>query len=333
MSNAQARTNDPNWVINDMEVSIASTSNNLYTNGLQQVLVRFWVKAMLNNQEVKLTPAEVRNLRVVHHGNMQALPINNSGAGWSVSDIDNGYDFHPDPGAVNPPGNKPGGEEFYFYLSARDVRAGIKVPLAIMLTGDNNRKYCTNGRSWSSNGDEDYFDVFPSTLEIMPRAPETYPINNFVFEKTSSTRTADEIAQSPVFTDVYSLALHSGAGTQIDLKEVVCTPKGMIQWAAPNNDETFASYTGYAEPGSTTLVWNTSDSVPTGPSAKPTLSSSERGKGQFVLVGRVNIPYQHAHENGPCRAQLIDAFGNPHEVIVSFRDKTPEGRFTLVIKK
>ena len=315
---------DPYWYINDMEVH-TDTAPHIYANGLQQVKLTLGVKALDGRgTEVRLTQSEKNNLQVVMYRNAsQVLPVDEFDAlGWSVSRQYTGYEYFPVNNAKATFEPKAGFEYFEFYVSCQSLAAGGQtIGLAFMVTGDNGRRFCSNGSSWYEDGTPDRGTSHDKPgANITVHRPPRYAQDNFIlsefFDLPSTQLTAG------IFNRRCTLTLQTAPSQTIALKSMSLVPKGMIMWESNLPDDQLSSAVGYVEPGKTSIQWN--PALPQSVVPLPSTSAAVQGKGSLVLCGRVDIKQSQGGFRGPCALSLVDVFGNQHDLSLRFDPKNRE---------
>jgi len=315
---------DPYWYINDMEVH-TDTTPHIYANGLQQVKVTLGVKALDGRgAEVGLTQSEKDNLRIVMYRNAnQVLPFDEfDSLGWSASSRYKGYEYFPNSQVKASIGPKAGFEYFEFYVSCQSLAAaGQTIGLAFMVTGDNGRRFCSNGSSWYEDGTPDRGTSHDKPdANITVHRPPRYSQDNFILSEFFDLPSMH--LKAGIFNRRCTLTLQTAPSQTIALKSMSMLPKGMIMWESNLPDDQMSSFVGYVEPGKTQIQWNSA--LPQSVIPLPTLPAAVRDKGSLVLCGRFDIKQSQGGFRGPCDMSLVDVYGNEHHLTLRFDPKDRE---------
>lgn len=322
--------------------TVISPGTRLYANGRQQVAIEVLLEAVLGFEYATLTDAEVASIRLVHYNTGEELSD-----AWTISRTRNDYSFYPEPGrdasAITRP-SRTGDRKPYvieLYVSTTES-AGLSRKLALAITRESDELVViTNG--WTVPP----FDDLTSSVTLEIVDVPTYPIQNYTFEKqivrqvpfegdASQPGRAREDGGTPVFIANYHFTAVDNNNKTFIFKSLEVENGGMIQWSVKNPTETFASYTGYAVPGSDKIIY--SDDIELGNQHTPeeTVRENVKDKGTIVLAGDVDIPFHEdsaVYHGGPRDVTAIDQYGNAHELKVRFKDDSPTGRFDLVLYK
>lgn len=188
-------------------------------------------------------------------------------------------------------------------------------------TDEGQYEYITDGTESGFNG-----NVEVRTAEI----PTFQVPGNYTFERALKGGNGN----SDIFTWQYYLA---GANVQQPVVPFVSghmVPAGMIQWSDRNPSSTQASNVGYAPPKETTFHYN--PAIKLGSFFQPVAQAKDPKAGYLTIVlqGSNNIPYDSQsaiNHNGPCLVKAVDVYGNDHELEVSFKSSSPQGRLELVL--
>ena len=318
------KTLDPYWYVNNMEVH-TDTAPHIYANGLQQVKLTLGIKALDGRgNEVRLTQSERKNLQVVMYRNAShVLPFDEfDGLGWSVSRQYTGYEYFPANNLKASIGPKAGFEYFEFYVSCESLAAaGQTIGLAFMVTGDNGRRFCSNGLNWYENGAPDTSVKHDQPYaNITVHRPPRYAQDNFILSEFFDLPATQ--LHAGIFNRRCTLTLQTGVSQTVALKSMSLMPKGMIMWESNLPDDQLCSFVGYVEPGKTQIQWN--PALPQSVIPLPTLPAAIRDKGSLVLCGRVDLKQAQGGFRGPCAMSLVDVYGNQHDLSLRFDPKDRE---------
>ncbi|WP_367346549.1 hypothetical protein [Stenotrophomonas bentonitica] len=334
---------DPSFdEIPKFNATVISPGARLYANGRQQVAIEVVLEAVLGIESATLTDSEVASIRLVHYNTGEELSD-----AWTISRARNDYSFYPEPGrdaSAITRVSRTGDRKPYvieLYVSTTES-AGLSRKLALAITRESDGLVViTNG--WTVPP----FDDLTSSLTLEIVDVPTYSIQNYTFDKqivlqvpfegdVSQPGHAREDGGSPVFIANYHFTAVDNNNKTILFRTLEVENGGMIQWSVKNPLESFASYTGYAVPGSDDIIY--SDDIKLGDQHTPekTVRQNVKDKGTIVLVGDIDIPFHEdsaVKHGGPRGVTAIDQYGNDHELKVRFKDGTPTGRFDLVLFK
>lgn len=344
---------EPAWEITTFKLIRVSASDKAYTNGVQQI--KFKIELAFNDKLTGRpgvpTETELDSLTIAFADESRRLPPDTGSAtGWvtspgvaSAEDItyDKGYLSHPGT-AARPDAGHPGLSSSpqasvfrYFYVANRGG-AAQRLSLCAYVECDDGWKYLTNGKRFDDEGFEHVAD-HDSREDVVGVTPEAWSIDSYPWERDilSGDEGGSESRSHPDYNPDsvhrYTLSFKDPRGIVIGIRSMVVSPKGMIQWHDKVQGEYRACFTGYAQPGSTELIWDSA--VPVGPTALPTLSSADQKQAVIVLVGRQDIAYENGKPNGPLTLTTTDWYGNTNTLKVRFKSTIGEGRWTLVLYK
>lgn len=314
-----------NW-LNRITVSVASPSNRVYANGRQQVEI---VVVIEPRTGITLTAQEQRSVKLMVR-NRDSVPValpesQEDWLPWFFSRERNAYLEYPGnqrtPAPVTP-------DQLYtyrFYVSCASTGHGpsletLYVGITRHLDGAL-YEYVTDG----------FESDFNSKVELRTAEIPTYQVpGNYLFERNLVAGDGN----SDIYTWQYSLA---GAGVQQPVVRFVSAnlePAGMIQWVDRNPSITQASLVGYAPPGTTEFQYN--PFIQLGNVFKPVAQARNPRMGHVTLVLQAsnNIPYDSPsaiNQGGPCELTAVDVYGNDHQLLIRFKDPSPQGRHELVL--
>lgn len=304
------------------------SSTRLYHNGRQQVLIEVEVRVLKHGLDAELTQSEQDSVRLVMYNTGAEIPST-----WKIDDKWNEYYFYPESGLdeIRPAKARRVGERklyiFKLYVSTTEV-GGLSQKFALALTRD-----AGTPKIIVTNGKTPMFEDLMDDVTLQPVRPPTYALGNYEWEKNIMFT---EEGDTAVFVANYYLGVVGNDNQPIGMREMKVVDGGMIQWNDKVETETFASYTGYGQPGDSEAHYN--DDIPLG-SHKPegTVRSPIEGKGTVILVGAVDIPFDResaVNRGGPCAIEAVDDYGNTHALNVRFKQKDDtHGRFDLEIFK
>lgn len=339
----------PVWEITTFKLSRVSASDKAYTNGLQQIKFKIELAFTdkVTNKPGVPTAAELASLTIAFADGGNPLPVDTGATkkGWVVSPgvanaedatYDKGYLVHPDtsiPDAASPgTADSPLASTFrYFYISNRGGSAQ-SVSLCAFVKCDDGWTYLTNGKMFDNCGGE-HVAGHHSLKDVRGVTPEVGTIERYpwVRDILSGDEGGSEPRNNPDSVHRYTLSFVDTMGNVAGIRSMAVAPEGMIQWHDKVSGEYRACFTGYAQPGSTNLVWD--GSVPVGSTPLPTLPSADVKQGVVVLVGRQDIAYASGKPNGPLTLATTDWYGNTNTLKVRFDSAMGDGRWKLVLYK
>jgi hypothetical protein len=342
---------EPACTITTFTLTRISDSDKAYSNGLQQIKFKIELAFTRDGKPGVPSTSELASLTIAFADEPvpRPLPFEETGlSGWFNSpgvdraeDLKHykGYLFHPESSPVD--GDSSGDSASpsastnrYFYVANRRGSAQA-TSLCAHVTFDDGWTFLTNGMMFDNCGGEHVGDQ-NSRAEVRADVFAGAPIDRYPWVR--DTLSGDDIGEDgqgavippsdPDSVHRYSLSFNSPTGEPVGIRYMSVSAPGMIQWQDKVHGEEFACYTGYAQPGSLELIWNTS--LPTGPTAKPTLPTSNVQQGVFVLVGRQKVSYESGKENGPLIVSTTDWYGNADALKVKFASTSGSGRWKLV---
>jgi len=327
-NNAAEEPAEPSFdTIISFEPTVRS-STRLYHNGNQQVAIEVYFVATKNGEPAVLTPAEEESIRLVMYNTGGEIPST-----WHVDDAWKEYDYYPESGltVIKPAAIRRSGERNQYtiqmFVSTTET-GGLSRKFTLALTRD-----VGEPKVIVTNGNTPLFKHLDYEITLQPVKPPTYALGNYEWEKNIMYR---EEGNTPVFVANYYLGLVGNDNQPIGLREMKVVERGMIQWNDKVETETFASYTGYGEPGEDDAHYNLA--IEYGSHVREgKVRGPIEGKGTIILVGAVDIPFDResaVDRGGPCQIEAVDKYGNDHALKVRFKQKDdPHGRFDLEIFK
>lgn len=350
-SETHVETTEPVWEITTFKLVRVSASDKAYTNGVQQI--KFKVELAFNDKLTGKpgvpTETELASLTIAFTDESRRLPPDTGTAtGWMTSPgvasaedttYDKGYLAHPAgtghlKAAYPGPASSPHSSVFRYFHVANRGGAAQRMSLCAYVECDDGWKYLTNGKRFDDEGVEHVAD-HDSREDVEGVTPETWAIDSYPWERDilsgdeGGSESRSQPDYNPDSVHRYTLSFRDPRGIVIGIRSMVVSPGGMIQWHDKVQGEHRACFTGYAQPGSTRLIWD--GAVPVGMTALPTLPSADEKQGVIVLVGRQNIAYESGKPNGPLTLTTTDWYGNTNTLKVRFKGTLGEGRWTLVL--
>ncbi|RON52337.1 hypothetical protein BK666_02910 [Pseudomonas frederiksbergensis] len=318
-----------NWLSN-LNIAIDSASNRVYPNGRQQMKVTVSVEPLMSQT---VTDEELESAKLLVRdasGKFTLLPeAANGSVAWFFSHEPNNYREYPgtkdSPSPAKVENKSSAVRTRVFYVMANTVSPAK--PLETLYVGIT--RY-VDGKPYNyiTDGSESGFDakVEVRTAEI----PRFKVPDNYSFVSTL----VDGNGNSDLFTWQYSLAGANVQQPEVAFVSANMAPAGMIQWDVKSPSATRASHVGFAQPGKVDVVYNTS--IRLGSVFQPVrqVKNPKEGHVTLVLQGGNTIPFDAdsaINQNGPCVLNVVDVYGNNHQLRISFKDASAQGRLELVL--
>ncbi|WP_147466545.1 hypothetical protein [Pseudomonas cichorii] len=318
----------------DFTIKEVSGSATLFANGLEQVRVRVAVKTFdETGAEVFLTPSELNSMRLIvadtgddlPYAGDEGIPADAPEAKkWGVNEAKNPYQYYPADGSRN---NEPltlDGSGKYLFIQTRSM---TPLRVAVALTRADQVEF----NSTENGGSEEKDNI----LKVTPQRPPTYSSDSYEF--THQRVEGEENNDYALDTiDYYYLRLKQGSQYIKFLSVEFDGPSSMVQWESRQYAEEMGSYTGYALPGSRTLMFEPllMQSIPT--ESRPSLDvkdGNEASAGVLLisLHRRSDFTFNNDSDfDQPMKLKLIDEYGNLHNVSVRFKSANDRNELIIV---
>ncbi|KWK75907.1 hypothetical protein [Burkholderia ubonensis] len=302
--------------LSPFEIEVSSQSALLYRNGRQQVKITVTLQPI----GAELTEQERRSLKLINYRTSEVLAADGTSARWMQGTQFHGYDYFPERGR-----DEAGGlvgiattarEYFDFYVSTL-ATAGESFQIGMQITRQDGAIVRSNNQH-----EGDYHSTHRESVTVTPVESPRLTQDEYEWKKERVLGSSGEWVFQ--YIDNYYLRAFYDRLRPVALRSMQVTPAGMIQWHDKSANETFASYTGYGEPGSEIVHYN-SAIVLGGHRPHGTIIAPMTGWGVVALAADGNIPYHSGSangHNGPCMITAIDAFGNAHTLRVRFESAT-----------
>lgn len=347
------------WEISKLDLIRESASDKVFGNGLQQI--RFKVELAFKDNltgEPGVPDDTLDTIGIALFEEGSPLPVGPASSGWSstpgvASSADltyfNGYDSYPDSVAVHAvDAGSPRASSFrYFYVAYQGDQA-LKVKLCAYVKCRDGWLYTGNDKAVDECGHEEVGYAGRSE-EVASVAPEEPTIAQFPWEFDTlpgGNGSVDTPPTNPETVRRYTLSYTDKKGNQAGLRYLQIAPEfplppeppagkyrsAMIEWHDQVPGEHRACFTGYAPPGSTTVVWD--ETLPNGaPVPLPTFPSANKRAAVVLLVGRQNIPFRSGMQKGPLILTTTDWYGTTTTLRLAFEGSHGDGRWKLVLSK
>lgn len=309
----------PKLGLTNVEVTLEQTK--VYRNGRQQARLRLDLESTHGGKVSDLTPSEIASIALLdyHDTESGAIPFSDDSPGaykgWSAQHSYRGYEPHPDAS------RKPRARQSYFLYVSADAKAVETVDLSFLIKGDDLSIWRTNGKV-TIDGVEQTLESMDKKVGITmtPVAPVKYPSSAIVLDRHPLDRRglADATKAAAIFDEIVTVSIQRVDGTALGIRAMSCEPASMIHWLNKLPGTTNPCFTGYAEPGQTTIHWSTDMTGHFGSVALPALASAETDVGVIVLSGRVDIPTWNDAPEDPVKVTMTDAHGSEQVCHIGF---------------
>ncbi|KWI31325.1 hypothetical protein WM04_15475 [Burkholderia ubonensis] len=308
------------------ELEVASGSAQLFRNGRQQVLVRLKIKAIRGSgggeEFVRLSPDEIQSIQLTYrHGDapLPFIPADGVANRWAVNRQRNSYEYYP------------AGSREAEILEDGEYDS---INLWVQTTDDAPQEF-------GAQITRDDFAVFRSRdpggekafVKVEPVPVPQFDNELFGWDKVRKEGGDDDDWNLRTI-DNYYLSINAGGGQFLPIVAIECTPLSIIQWESENPSERMATYTGYAQPGSTQALYDPRLLDKMGSYSPPVdIQDPAAGKAVFVMIRRDDVRYipDIPDNRGSHAVTAFDHFGNPHRLRVRF--KSPTDRNELVVER
>ncbi|MBX8498185.1 hypothetical protein [Pseudomonas cichorii] len=319
--------------LEEFTIKEQSGSAILFANGLQQVKVRVAVKTFNDqNNEVFLTPSELNSMRLILSDTGIELPyIGEEGVPedtpedkqWGVNESRNAYKYYPaDTTQVSEPEALDGSGKWLYI----QTRGDAPLKIAVALTRADQVEF----NSTEQNGSEEKNNI----IEIRPKTVPTYAIESYEFEHIRVAGGTDNDYELNTI-DYYYLRFKQSVQNIKFVAIEFDSPTSMVQWESRQYAELMGSYTGYALPGSKTLLFEPLLMQTIEPDLRPSLNvapgkEAPEGAVLISLHRRSDFAFNNASDfDNPMKLKLIDEYGNLHKIIVQFNSPTDRNVLTI----
>lgn len=337
----------PTWSdFTTFTVKPESPTKMAYANGLQQVQVRIAIKTKPTDsgEETALTPAERASLTLVVAETKEVLPqvgsegvpIDGSVTRWGVNAKRNEYDFYTSkfpPAQVQEDALDLDGDAKTLYIQ---TRSDTEIRIAARVTRADNTFFYSTDHSGSEEND--------AIIVIQPLPVPVYQDSEYHMdvkrpEGLGDPKTDEDFDLYLTTVDYYYLRLLSASVQEPIGFRNIAFERGfsMVQWESRQYAEEVGSYTGYALPMSEELNFEPllyngiPDAVKPSKVVKDSFASAD-GEFLFSLHRRLDFPFDESSKLAEAlRMRLIDRFGNPHQLQLSFASFN--NRNKLIIKR
>lgn len=306
---AQQLTTPIGW-LRQFRLELASSSDQAYNNGRQQIAVRLTVEPQAGQV---ITQEQFQSLRlVVQLEGRQYLPLPEVGeeGHWTYAKSrDERFDFHATAtDAPELPVEQSAQVRTKVLYIQTEAPGGSSITLRAMVRKDADTVYYTDGSS------------FDSSLEVHAVRPPIYRFpDDYRWEKT---RDEGDSNGGSRFIHEHSLTPRNVGFSYGEFRST--DTKGMIRWQSRDPNQSFASHVGIALPGETEVQYNPDINLGNLPPSEKVTEpkSSTRESAVIVLQGDNRIPYYSggATHDQPFSVDLYDRQGNLHRLTVRFDD-------------
>lgn len=302
-------------------VAVTLEQTKVYRNGRQQARVRLDLESTRGGKPSDLTPCEIASIQLFDYHNVETETIpfceddSATYRGWTAQHLYRGYVPHPDAGRA-----PPRRQTFFLYLTA-NAGAVETLDVSFCLQGDDLSIWRTNGKITIEGVDQinQAMDLKVG-ITMTPVAPVSYPANAFLLSRRPLPRPghAGNEKAAGIFNDIVTISILLADQTKLGIRSMHCEPAGMIHWLNKLPGTRNPCFTGYAQPGDTTIHWNESMDGHVGSVPLPQLPGPETDLGVLVLCGRVDIPTWASAPEAPVQVTMTDAHGSTQICHIGF---------------
>ncbi|WP_201007378.1 hypothetical protein [Pseudomonas cichorii] len=322
------------WVrLEDFTIKAQSESVKLFANGLEQIKVRVAVKPFdEQNTEVPLTPSELNSMRLIVADTLNELPYISEngipvdapeGKQWGVNESKNPYLYYPVSAsqASEPQALDGSGKSLYI-----QTRGEAPLKIAVALTRADQAEF----NSTEQDGSEEKHNI----IEIKPEPMPTYAIVNYEFESIRVVGGENDDYELNTI-DYYYLRFKQSVQNIKFVTVEFDSPTSMAQWESRQYAELMGSYTGYALPGSKTLLFEPLLMQSIAPELRPSLdviAGNEAPEGAILISLHRRSDFVFDNESDfvqPMKLKLIDEYGNQHKITVEFNSPTDRNKLKI----
>lgn len=337
----------PKLDLTTVEVTLEQAK--VYRNGLQQARVRLDLESKHGGKPSDLTPREIESIQLFDYHNTESgtIPFSDDGSaqyrGWSAQRVYRGYVSQTD--ALGKPQTRPryllylyakvrecvsrigalgkprGRQSYFLYLSAH-ADAVETIDVSFRIHGDDLSIWRTNGKVTIAGIEQTVASMDKKIgITMTPVPPVRYPASSFTLDRRALDNSghAGGGRAAAVFDDIVSVTIRLADQTTLGVRRMTCDPAGLIHWINKLPGTRNPCFTGYAQPGETTIHWNEAMNGHLGSTPPPTeLESPETDSGVIVLCGRLDIPTWVGAPEEPVKVTMTDAHGSVQTCHIGF---------------
>jgi hypothetical protein len=317
---ALAKGPQPPLDLTEVEVILEQTK--VYRNGLQQARIRLDLVSKHGGQPSDLSLNEIASIRLFdyHNQNSGAIPFSDDGSttykGWSAQRDYRGYVSQ-----TTRAGEPRALQSYFLYLSAH-AEATETLDVAFAIHGDDLSVWRTNGKCTIKGVEQSMTSMDKNVgITMTPVPPERYPASSFMLDRRALDPAGhpDRENSEGIFDDIVTVSILLVDQTTLGIRGMICDPAGLIHWKDKVSNIRQPCFTGYVEPGETTIHWNDAMNGHFGSTAPPKrLASPEDESGVIVLCGRVDIPSWAGAPEAPVKVTMTDAHGSVQSCHIGF---------------
>jgi hypothetical protein len=318
----------------EFTVKEQSGSKLLFANGLEQVKLRVAIKTFdADNNEVSLTPSELTSMRLIvadtgddlPYIGVEGVPANApEGKQWGVNESRNAYQYYPVTSSrIGEPQSLDGSGK-YLYIQTRSL---TPLRIAVAVTRADQAEF----NSTEQDGSEEKDNI----IKIVPVPAPTHSIDSYEFTSVRVVGGEDNDYELNT-VDYYYLRFKQTAQYVEFVSIEFDGPASMTQWESRQYAEEMGSYTGYARPGSRTLIFEPLLMLTIAPASRPSLdviAGKEAPPGAILisLHRRSDFSFNDTSDfDQPMKLRLIDEYGNLHRLSVQFKSPTDRNELTVI---
>ncbi|WP_426287189.1 hypothetical protein [Luteibacter sp. E-22] len=304
------------------EVEVILEQTKVYRNGLQQARIRLDLASKHGGTPSDLTADEIASIRLFdyHDQDSGAIPFSDDGSttykGWSAQ-----HDYRGYVSQTTKTGEPRTIQSYFLYLSA-NAEAKETLDVAFAIHGDDLSIWRTNGRC-TIGGIEQPKPAMDKHvgITVTPVPPERYPASSFMLDRRPLDPAGhlDRENADGIFDDIVTVSIQLVDQTILGIRSMSCDPAGLIHWKDKVSYIRQPCFTGYVEPGETTIHWNGAMNDHFGSTPPPErLPSPEEESGVIVVCGRVDIPAWVGAPEAPVKVTMTDAHGSVQSCHIEF---------------
>jgi hypothetical protein len=304
------------------KVAVTLEQTKVFRNGLQQARIRLDLESTHGGKPSDLTPREIASIELFDYHNTEsgAIPFSDDGSahyrGWSAQHDYRGYVSQTD--ALGKPRAR---QSYFLYLSA-NAEAIETLDVSLRIHGDDLSIWRTNGRVTIDGIEQTVASMdLKIGITMTPVPPARYPASSFTLDRRALDKSghADGERAAAIFDDIVSVTIRLADQTTLGIRSMRCDPAGLIHWINKLPGTRNPCFTGYAQPGETTIHWNEAMNGHLGSIPPPAeLESPETDSGVIVLCGRLDIPTWVGAPEEPVKVTMTDAHGSVQTCHIGF---------------
>lgn len=296
-----------NWNILDQEISLISLAGRVYANGRQQVKVRLkWTAKMGLANKTWLSITEKQSIRLLDPETGALLPRTlggggsgvDTGLGWAVSTMWDGYDYFPVEGQQVPAVSDNSHSEYLdVYVSSEGPSGEVK-KVGWQVTRDDGVVFTSTGKGAGLD----------QSISLVAVKPPVHSLQAYSFVPLRVRGGDDNDSQTQ---DNYSFNLNAG-GKEIGFRNFNMVSASTLRNRAAHDG--IGSCTAYVKPRSNLVNY-----FPGVESLFPAQVQNPGNNALIILMRNVELP-THLGLGSIADVRAVDMQGNNHAFTVSFEN-------------